>query len=156
MRLHQFYKVELVHICTKEQITEEYEHMIESAELVLRRLELPYRKVLLCSQDMGFCARKTYDLEVWLPHQNKYREISSCSDCGDFQACRLGARFKCKQSKKNQFLYTTNGSALAIERTLVAILENYQQEDGSVIVPEALRSYMGGVERITCAMDSVL
>lgn len=153
MRLHQFYKVELVHICTQEQIKDEYEYMVRSAEMVLQKLQLPYRKMLLCSQDMSFSARKTYDLEVWLPGQGKYREVSSCSDCGEFQARRLNARFKCNKMRANKFLYTTNGSALAIERTVIAILENYQQHDGSVVIPEALRQYMGG-KSIICIMNN--
>ncbi len=148
IRLHQFYKVELVHICTPEQVAYEYEYMITSAEQILQRLELPYRKILLCSQDMGFNAQITYDLEVWLPGQKKYREISSCSNCGEFQAQRLKARFKCTNDGSNKFLHMTNGSALAIERTVAAILENYQQSDGSVIVPKALIQYMNGQESI--------
>ena len=122
--------------------------MVGCAEAILQRLDLPYRKVLLCKGDMGFSAQKTYDLEVWLPSQNTYREISSCSNCGDFQARRMDARFKRDGEKKTEFVHTLNGSGLAVGRTLVAILENYQQDDGSIRVPSALVSYMGGVERI--------
>ena len=122
--------------------------MVGCAEAILQKLELPYRKVLLCKGDMGFGARKTYDLEVWLPSQNTYREISSCSNCGDFQARRMDARFKRDGEKKTEFVHTLNGSGLAVGRTLVAILENYQQDDGSIRVPAALAPYMGGVERI--------
>lgn len=147
IRLHQFYKVELVHICTPQNVEYEYAYMIESAEMVLQRLKLPYRKILLCSQDMGFSAQKTYDLEVWLPGQNKYREVSSCSNCGEFQARRLKARFK-SHNGSNHYLHMTNGSALAIERTIAAIMENYQQADGSVTIPEALRPYMHYEEEI--------
>ena len=116
---------------------------------ILRRLELPFRKVALCSGDTGFTSQKTFDLEVWLPSQNKYREISSCSNCGDFQARRIGAKYKDKNSQKNQFVHTLNGSALAVGRTIVAILENYQNVDGSVTIPKALRSYIGNIEKIT-------
>jgi seryl-tRNA synthetase len=121
--------------------------MTSCAEEVLKRLELPFRRMLLCTGDMGFAARKTYDLEVWLPSQNKYREISSCSNCGDFQARRMQARYRSKDGVK--FVHTLNGSGLAVGRTLVAILENYQNPDGSVTIPEALRPYMGGMERIS-------
>jgi len=125
--------------------------MTRSAETVLERLGLPYRTVLLCSGDMGFAAQKTYDIEVWLPGQDAYREISSCSVCGDFQARRMSARYRPKGAKDVRFVHTLNGSGLAVGRTLVAILENYQQADGSVVVPEALRPYMGGTERIAKA-----
>ncbi|MGI9385846.1 MAG: aminoacyl--tRNA ligase-related protein, partial [Methyloligellaceae bacterium] len=123
--------------------------MTSCAEEVLKRLDLPYQTVVLSTGDMGFGARKTYDIEVWLPGQGTYREISSCSVCGDFQARRMNARFRVKDGKELRFVHTLNGSGLAVGRTLVAILENYQQEDGSVVVPEALRSYLGGQERIT-------
>lgn len=148
IRQHQFHKVELVSIARPEDSDAEHERMVGCAEAILQRLELPYRKVLLCKGDMGFSARKTYDLEVWLPSQNTYREISSCSNCGDFQARRMDARFKRDGEKKTEFVHTLNGSGLAVGRTLVAILENYQQEDGSIRVPSALIPYMGGVERI--------
>ncbi|HAD24176.1 MAG TPA: serine--tRNA ligase, partial [Alphaproteobacteria bacterium] len=148
IRLHQFPKVELVSIVTPEQGLEELERLTNCAEEVLKRLELPYRVMLLSSGDMGFAARKTYDLEVWLPGQNAYREISSCSYCGDFQARRMQARYRPAQSKNPQFVHTLNGSGLAVGRTMVAILENYQQEGGAIAVPDILRPYMGGVEVI--------
>jgi len=149
IRQHQFDKVELVAICRPEDAHAEHEHMVESAESVLRALELPYQKVLLCTGDMGFGARKTFDLEVWLPGQDAYREISSISWCGDFQARRMNARFRPESgAKKTEFVHTLNGSGLAVGRTLVAVLENYQQEDGSVIVPDALKPYMGGLEKL--------
>lgn len=151
IRQHQFHKVELVSITRPEDSEAEHERMVGCAEAILRRLELPYRKVLLCKGDMGFSAKKTYDLEVWLPSQNTYREISSCSNCGDFQARRMDARFKRDGEKKTEFVHTLNGSGLAVGRTLVAILENYQQDDGSIRVPRALIPYMGGVERIAAA-----
>jgi seryl-tRNA synthetase len=147
IRMHQFRKVELVSITTPEQSHEEHERMVSCAEEVLRRLELPYRVMVLCAGDMGFSARKTYDLEVWLPSQGKYREISSCSNCGDFQARRMNTRFRNKDGK-TEFVHTLNGSGLAVGRTLVAVLENYQQADGSIAVPKALVPYMGGAERI--------
>ena len=149
IRQHQFTKVELVSIVKPEDGEAELERLTLAAAEVLRRLELPYRKVLLCTGDMGFSARKTYDLEVWLPGQNQYREISSCSYCGDFQARRMKARFRREGEKNTEFLHTLNGSGLAVGRTIVAILENYQQPDGSVLVPKALQPYMGGLERIT-------
>lgn len=145
IRQHQFQKVELVSITTPEQSDAEHERMTQCAETVLQRLGLPYRVMALCSGDMGFSARKTYDLEVWLPGQDRYREISSCSNCGDFQARRMNARFKAKGDKGTRFVHTLNGSGLAVGRTLIAVLENYQQADGSVVVPEALRPYMGGL-----------
>ncbi len=148
IRMHQFRKVELVSITTPEQSHEEHERMVSCAEEVLKRLELPFRTMLLCSGDMGFGARKTYDLEVWLPSQGKYREISSCSNCGDFQARRMNARFRNKEGR-TEFVHTLNGSGLAVGRTLVAVLENYQNADGSISVPKALVPYMGGVERIS-------
>lgn len=148
IRQHQFEKVELVAICQPEESEAEHERMCAAAEGVLQALGLPYRKMLLCTGDMGFGARKTWDLEVWLPSQQTYREISSVSNCGDFQARRMNARYKPEGSKQTRFLHTLNGSGLAVGRTLVAVLENYQQEDGSVIVPEALAPYMGGVTRL--------
>jgi len=148
IRQHQFEKVELVSITTPEASEAEHERMTSAAETILQRLALPYRRMLLCTGDMGFTARKTYDLEVWLPGQNAYREISSCSNCGDFQARRMNARYRAGP-KDNRFVHTLNGSGLAAGRTLVAVLENYQQADGSVIVPAVLVPYMGGVEVIT-------
>jgi seryl-tRNA synthetase len=148
IRQHQFSKVELVSITTPEQSASEHERMLNCAEEVLKRLGLAYRTVLLCSGDMGFAAQKTYDIEVWLPGQNRYREISSCSLCGDFQARRMQARFRPKAGKELRYVHTLNGSGLAVGRTLIAIVENYQQADGSVSVPEALVAYMGGVRRI--------
>ncbi|HUT50946.1 MAG TPA: serine--tRNA ligase [Alphaproteobacteria bacterium] len=148
LRQHQFYKVELVSIAHPEHSEEEHERMTGAAETVLQRLGLHYRKVLLCTGDMGFSARKTYDLEVWLPGQDAYREISSCSNCGDFQARRMNARFRPKEGKGTRFVHTLNGSGLAVGRALIAVLENFQQEDGTVTVPEALRPYMGGLETI--------
>ncbi len=148
IRQHQFSKVELVSITTPEQSAAEHERMTACAEEVLKRLGLAYRTMLLCSGDMGFASRKTYDIEVWLPGQNTYREISSCSVCGDFQARRMNARYRPKGAKENRFVHTLNGSGLAVGRTLVAILENYQQADGSVAIPDALVPYMGGLTRI--------
>ena len=147
IRQHQFKKVELVSIATPQDSQAEHERMTDISCEILRRLELPFRKILLCSGDMGFAAVKTYDLEVWLPSQGKYREISSCSNCGDFQARRGAIKFKNKEGKGG-FVHTLNGSALAVGRTLVAVLENYQEEDGSVRVPGVLVSYLGGVEVI--------
>ncbi len=147
IRQHQFAKVELVSITTPEQSSNEHERMTACAEEVLKRLGLAYRTMLLCTGDMGFASRKTYDIEVWLPGQNAYREISSCSVCGDFQARRMNARYRPKDGKP-EFVHTLNGSGLAIGRTLIAILENYQQADGSVVIPSALVPYMGGAERI--------
>jgi len=146
IRQHQFSKVEMVSICRPEDSEAEHERMTGCAEAVLQALELPYRKVLLCKGDMGFSAQKTYDLEVWLPSQNTYREISSCSNCGDFQARRMDARFKRAGEKKTEYLHTLNGSGLAVGRTLVAVMENYQQEDGAIAVPVALQPYMGGLK----------
>ncbi|GGZ06155.1 serine--tRNA ligase [Novosphingobium colocasiae] len=146
IRQHQFEKVELVCIARPEDSEAEHDKMVRAAEGILEALELPYRKVLLCSGDMGFTARKTFDLEVWLPGQQAYREISSISNCGDFQARRMNARYRPEGSKKTEFVHTLNGSGLAVGRTLVAVLENYQQEDGSVTVPEALRPWMGGID----------
>jgi seryl-tRNA synthetase len=146
IRQHQFSKVEMVSITRPEDSDAEHERMTACAEAVLQALELPYRKVLLCKGDMGFSAMKTYDLEVWLPSQNTFREISSCSNCGDFQARRMDARFKRAGEKKTGFVHTLNGSGLAVGRTLVAIMENYQQDDGTIRVPDALKPYMGGIE----------
>ena len=148
IRQHQFWKVELVSIVRPEDSNAELERKTRAAETILEALELPYRKMLLCSGDMGFAARKTYDLEVWLPGQNAYREISSCSNCGDFQARRMNTRFRREDVKGNEFVHTLNGSGLAVGRTLVAVLENYQQADGSVIIPAALLPYMGGITKL--------
>jgi seryl-tRNA synthetase len=148
IRLHQFSKVELVSITTQEQSEAEHQRMTECAEAVLQKLELPYRTVVLATGDMGFSARKTYDIEVWLPGQNAYREISSCSNCGDFQARRMNARYRPKEGKDLRFVHTLNGSGLAVGRTLVAVLENYQQQDGSIRIPDVLVPYMGGMEVI--------
>ncbi len=148
IRQHQFEKVELVSITRPEDSEAEHERMTGCAEGVLQALDLPYRKVLLCTGDMGFGAGKTYDLEVWLPGQGAWREISSCSNTGDFQARRMNARYRPEGEKKTEFVHTLNGSGLAVGRTLVAVLENYQQQDGSVTVPEVLRPYMGGIERL--------
>ncbi len=146
IRQHQFWKVELVSITHPDQSGDEHERMTQCAETILQRLGLPYRVIVLCTGDMGFSAQKTYDIEVWLPGQNRYREISSCSNCGDFQARRMKARFK--SDKGNRLVHTLNGSGLAVGRTLVAVLENYQQADGSIVVPECLRKYMGGLDVI--------
>ena len=148
IRQHQFEKVELVTICKPEDSPAEHERMTAAAEAILQGLDLPYRKMLLCSGDMGFTARKTYDLEVWLPGQDAYREISSCSNCGDFQARRMNARFRPEGQKGTEFVHTLNGSGLAVGRTLVAVLENYQEADGSVTIPAALLPYMGGTTRL--------
>lgn len=148
IRQHQFEKVELVHITTPEKGEESLELLTSHAEKVLQKLNLPYRVMKLCTGDMGFSAKKTYDLEVWLPSQNTYREISSCSWCGDFQARRMKARYKDSSMKKPKLVHTLNGSGLAVGRTLLAVIENYQQEDGSIMVPEALINYMGGVSVI--------
>jgi seryl-tRNA synthetase len=148
IRNHQFGKVELVAITTEQESEAEHERMLAAAEEVLKRLEIPYRVLLLCTGDMGFQARKTYDLEVWLPGQNKYREISSVSNCGDFQARRMKARYKEFGENQTKFVHTLNGSGLAVGRTIVAILENYQNEDGSITIPKALVSYMGGETKI--------
>ena len=148
VRQHQFHKVELVKLTRPESSMQELESMVADAEEVLKRLGLAYRVVVLSTGDMGFSAAKTYDIEVWLPGQDAYREISSCSNCTDFQARRAGLRFRPEPKAKPRFLHTLNGSGLAVGRTLIAVLENYQQADGSVVVPEALRPYMGGLERI--------
>ena len=148
IRQHQFEKVEMVSICRPEDSEAEHERMTECAEGILEALGLPYRKMLLCTGDMGFGARKTYDLEVWLPGQGAYREISSCSNTGDFQARRMNARYRPEGEKKTAFVHTLNGSGLAVGRTLVAVLENYQNEDGSVTVPDVLQPYMGGLTKL--------
>ncbi len=151
IRQHQFEKVELVSICRPEDSAAEHERMTTAAESILQALDLPYRKMLLCAGDMGFTARKTYDLEVWLPGQGAYREISSCSNCGDFQARRMNTRYRPEGAKGTEFVHTLNGSGLAVGRTLVAVLENYQQADGSVTVPPALLPYMGGITALVPA-----
>jgi seryl-tRNA synthetase len=148
IRQHQFNKVELVSITTPEQSAEEHERMTKCAETVLQKLELPYRVVVLSTGDMGFAAQKTYDIEVWLPGQGMYREISSCSNCGDFQARRMNARYKPKGAKETRFVHTLNGSGVAVGRALIAVLENYQEVDGSVRIPEALKPYMRGLTKI--------
>jgi len=152
IRMHQFGKVEMVSIAHPDHSAAEHERMTECAEDILKRLGLAFRTVVLCSGDTGFSAHKTYDIEVWLPGQDdgagRYREISSCSNCGDFQARRMKARFRREEGKATEFVHTMNGSGLAVGRTLIAILENYQQEDGSVIIPDALRPYMDGMDRI--------
>jgi len=148
IRQHQFSKVELVSVTTPEKALDEHERMTSCAEEVLKRLDLHYRVMVLCTGDMGFSARKTYDLEVWLPGQNMYREISSCSVCGDFQARRMNARYRPEGEKSTRFVHTLNGSGLAVGRTMVAILENYQQADGSIAVPDVLQPYMAGLQTI--------
>jgi len=148
IRQHQFEKVELVTIATPEQSAEEHERMTRNAEVVLEKLGLPYRRMLLCTGDMGFSATKTYDLEVWLPSQATYREISSCSNCGDFQARRMQARFRNPATGKPELVHTLNGSGVAVGRALIAVMENHQNADGSITVPEVLRPYMGGTERV--------
>jgi seryl-tRNA synthetase len=148
LRQHQFNKVELVSITDAETSIDEHERMTACAEEVLKRLGLPFRTMLLCTGDMGFGSRKTYDIEVWLPGQNAYREISSCSVCGDFQARRMDARYRAADAKGTTFVHTLNGSGVAVGRALIAVMENYQNEDGSVTIPEVLRPYMGGMEKI--------
>jgi seryl-tRNA synthetase len=149
IRQHQFTKVELVSIVRPEESDAEHERMTACAEAILRRLELPYRVVVLCSGDTGFAARKTYDVEVWLPGQGRYREISSCSNCGDFQARRMRARFRAKDERETRYVHTLNGSGLAVGRTLIAVLENFQQADGGVVLPEVLHPYLDGRERLS-------
>jgi seryl-tRNA synthetase len=151
IRQHQFTKVELVSITTPEQSADEHERMLASAEKVLQKLGLHYRVMTLCTGDMGFASTKTYDIEVWLPGENTYREISSCSNCGDFQARRMNARYRAKDAKSPRYVHTLNGSGVAVGRALIAVLENYQNEDGSVTIPEALLPYMGGLTKITKA-----
>ncbi|PWC55518.1 serine--tRNA ligase [Azospirillum sp. TSO22-1] len=148
IRQHQFWKVEMVSVTAPEQSEAEHQRMTRCAETVLEKLGLPYRTIVLCTGDMGFSARKTYDVEVWLPGQGMYREISSCSNCGDFQARRMKARCRPKGEKQTQSVHTLNGSGVAVGRCLIAVIENYQQPDGSILVPDALRPYMGGLERI--------
>ncbi|MGL4690590.1 MAG: serine--tRNA ligase [Stenotrophomonas maltophilia] len=148
IRQHQFEKVELVAACTPAQSDEEHQRMTRCAEVVLEKLGLPYRKVLLCTGDMGFAAIKTYDLEVWLPSQDTYREISSCSNCGDFQARRMQARWRNPETSKPELLHTLNGSGVAVGRAMIAVMENYQNADGSITVPDALKPYMGGLDVI--------
>jgi seryl-tRNA synthetase len=148
IRQHQFEKVELVQIVSPELSAAAHEELTAHAENILKKLKLPYRKVLLCAGDTGFSSAKTYDLEVWLPGQQKYREISSCSNFKDFQARRLQARWRNPETNKPELVHTLNGSGLAAGRTLIAILENYQNEDGSITVPDVLRQYMGGLETI--------
>jgi seryl-tRNA synthetase len=152
IRQHQFSKVELVSITTQEQSEPEHERMTQCAEEVLKRLDLPFRTIVLSTGDMGFAAKKTYDIEVWLPGQDAgkgaYREISSCSNCGDFQARRMNARYRAKDAKATQFVHTLNGSGIAVGRALIAVLENYQEEDGSVRIPDVLKPYISGIERI--------
>jgi seryl-tRNA synthetase len=151
LRQHQFYKVELVSITDQETSLAEHERMTQCAEEVLKRLGLPFRTITLCTGDMGFQSRKTYDIEVWLPGQDAYREISSCSVCGDFQARRMDARYRPKDEKATRFVHTLNGSGVAIGRALIAVIENYQNQNGSISIPEALRPYMNGLERIGAA-----
>ena len=148
IRQHQFYKVELVSIVQNDQCLEELERMTNCATMILDKLKLPYRKIILCTGDMGFSAEKTYDIEVWLPSEKKYREISSCSSCGSFQARRMNSRYK-NAKNENLFTGTLNGSGLAVGRTLIAVMENYQDEDGSIIIPDALRPYMNNIEKIS-------
>ena len=149
LRQHQFDKVEMVKLSTPEKSYDELEHMTNCAEKVLQLLGIPYRVIVLCTGDMGFGAAKTYDIEVWLPSQNTYREISSCSNCEDFQARRMGIKYKPADGGKARFIHTLNGSGLAIGRTLIALMENYQNADGSITVPEALRPYVGGMKRVS-------
>ena len=148
LRQHQFNKVELVSIVHPDKSEVELERMTQAAESILERLELPYRTVLLSSGDMGFSAKKTHDIEVWLPGQSRYREISSCSTCGDFQARRMNARFKSEKQKGTQFVHTLNGSGVAVGRALIAVIENYQNADNSISIPKVLQPYMGGMEEI--------
>jgi seryl-tRNA synthetase len=156
IRQHQFYKVELVTICEPGQSEEEHKRMLGSAEEILKLLKIPYKVMVLCSGDTGFCAQMTYDIEAWMPGQNQYREISSCSNCGSFQARRMKARFRDVPGSKNiDFVHTLNGSALAVGRTLIAVMENYQNEDGSINIPAVLQKYMGGMEKIHCYRNIV-
>jgi seryl-tRNA synthetase len=148
IRMHQFSKVELVSIASPEKSDEEHERMVDCAQAVLKRLNLHHRVVTLCTGDMGFAAKKTFDIEVWLPGQGRFREISSCSNCGDFQARRMNTRYRAKNEKGTRFVHTLNGSGLAVGRTLIAILENYQNPDGSIAVPDALKPYMGRLKKI--------
>jgi seryl-tRNA synthetase len=150
IRQHQFTKVELVSITTPEQSRDEHERMLSCAEEVLRRLDLHYRVVTLCTGDMGFASQKTYDIEVWLPGQNMFREISSCSVCGDFQARRMNARYRTKE-RATRHVHTLNGSGVAVGRALIAVMETYQQENGAIAVPDKLQAYMGGTKVIEAA-----
>ena len=154
LRQHQFEKVEMVTVCHPEKSQAELDRMTRCAEGILEALELPYRTVVLCTGDMGFGARRTHDIEVWLPGQDAYREISSCSMCGDFQARRMNARFRREAEAKPEFVHTLNGSGLAVGRALIAVVENYQQEDGSITIPAVLQPYMGGKSGITA--DGIL
>ena len=149
IRQHQFTKVELVSITTPENSRDEHERMLSCAEEVLRRLDLRYRVVTLCTGDMGFASQKTYDIEVWLPGQGLYREISSCSVCGEFQARRMAARYRTKEGRHVRHVHTLNGSGVAVGRALIAVMETYQQEDGTIAVPDVLQPYMGGVKVIS-------
>jgi seryl-tRNA synthetase len=149
IRQHQFEKVEMVSIARPADSDNEHERMTRCAEVVLEKLGLPYRRMLLCSGDMGFSATKTYDLEVWLPSQDTYREISSCSNCGDFQARRMQARWRNPATGKPEPVHTLNGSGVAVGRCMIAVMENYQNADGSITVPEVLRGYMAGAESIS-------
>ena len=149
MRQHQFSKVEMVAVTTPENSENEHKRMLNCAEEVLKRLDLPFRVVKLCLGDLGFSAQKTYDIEVWLEGQKRYREISSVSNCGDFQSRRMNSRFRSSDSKSPRYTHTLNGSGIAIGRTMIAIMENYQQADGSIIIPTALQSYMGGLQVIS-------
>ena len=148
IRQHQFIKVELVSITTPERSMDEHERMLSCAEEILRRLELPYRVMTLCAGDTGFASQKTYDIEVWLPGQNMYREISSCSVCGEFQARRMSARYRTKEGRAVRHVHTLNGSGVAVGRALIAVMENYQEADGSITIPEVLVPYMGGLKKI--------
>jgi seryl-tRNA synthetase len=148
IRQHQFEKVELVTACAPADSEAEHQRMTRAAEVVLEKLGLPYRKVLLCTGDMGFSAVKTYDLEVWLPSQDTYREISSCSNTGDFQARRMQARWRNPETGKPELLHTLNGSGVAVGRAMIAVMENYQNADGSITIPDALKPYMGGLDTI--------
>jgi seryl-tRNA synthetase len=148
IRQHQFIKVELVSITTPERSMDEHERMLSCAEEILRRLELPYRVMTLCAGDTGFASQKTYDIEVWLPGQNMYREISSCSVCGEFQARRMSARYRSKEGRAVRHVHTLNGSGVAVGRALIAVMENYQEADGSITIPEVLVPYMGGLKKI--------
>ena len=148
LRQHQFEKGEMVTLCRPEDSLDELDRMTRCAENILERLEIPYRTVVLCTGDMGFGARRTHDVEVWLPGQNAYREISSCSTCGDFQARRMNARFRREGEKRPEFLHTLNGSGLAVGRSLIAVMENYQDRDGGIAIPEVLRPYMRNAMRI--------
>ena len=154
IRQHQFTKVELVSITTPEHSKDEHERMLACAEEVLKRLELHYRVVTLCAGDMGFAAQKTYDIEVWLPGQNMYREISSCSNCGEFQARRMDARYRTKEGRNVRHVHTLNGSGVAVGRALIAVMETYQQDGGSIAVPEALAPYMGGMNENRAILKS--